>query len=152
MAFKGYALAVTGDLDRGLRLAGRAMEIYHKTNRRHPLAATHGFYGQLYLQIVVGEGPKSFSFMVKNVRSLIKLVPGAARKAEEHFNKAIEIAGEIGAREVLGRAHLGLGLLHRTKGRAEKARESLSKAIEIFEEIEADGFLKQAKEVLASLE
>ena len=109
------------------------------------------FYGQLYLQIVAGGGPKSFSFMVKNIRSLVKLVPGAAGKAEEHFNKAIEVAGEIGATGVLGQAHLGLGLLHKAKGRTEKARESISRAIEIFEAIEADGFLKQAREALATL-
>ena len=151
MNVKGYALAVTGDLDRGLELVGRAMENYHKTNRRYSLAGSHGFYGRLYLQIVEGKGPKSLSFMVKNVRSLIKLIPGAAKKAEEHFTKAIEIAGEIGAREVLGGAHLGLGLLHRAKGRREKARENISRAIEIFEEIEADAHLKQAREELASL-
>jgi tetratricopeptide (TPR) repeat protein len=127
------------------------MEIYHKANRRYPLAASHGFYGQLYLQIVEGKGPKSLSFMVKNIRSLIKLVPGAAKKSEEHFNKAIEIAAEIGAKVLLAQAHLGLGLLHRAKGKTEKARENISKAIEIFEEIDADAHLKQAKEELASL-
>ena len=108
------------------------------------------FYGQLYLKIVDGGSPKNFSFMVKNIRSLVKLVPGADRKAEEHFNKTIEVAGEIGARSVLGQAHLGLGVLHKAKGRKEKAKESISRAIEIFEAIEAGGFLKQAKEALAS--
>jgi tetratricopeptide (TPR) repeat protein len=92
-----------------------------------------------------------FSSMVKNIRSLIELVPGAARKAEEHYNKAIEVAGEIGARGVLAQSHLGLGLLHRAKGRKEMARESISKAIEIFEEMEADGYLKQAREALGAL-
>ena len=32
-----------------------------------------------------------------------------------------------------------------------EARESLSRAIEVFEEIEADGFLKQAREALATI-
>lgn len=151
LSFMGYALAATGDMDKGLELVGRTEEIYLKTNRQFNYLIMQTFYGQLYLQIVEGGGPKSFSFMVKNIRSLVKLVPGAARKAEEHFSKAIELAGEIGARSVLGQAHLGLGLLHKAKGRTEKARESISRAIEIFEEIEADGFLKQAREALASL-
>ena len=64
---------------------------------------------------------------------------------------AVEIASEIGARSVLGQAHLGLGLLHRAKGRKEKARESIYEAIEIFEEIGATGFLKQAREAMAAL-
>ena len=113
---------------------------------------TQIFLGQLYLQIVEGKGPKSLFFMIKNIRSLIKVVPGAVKKSEEHFNKAIAIAGEIRARSLLGQSHLGLGLLHSAKGRKEKAMESISKAIDIFEEIEAEDFLKQAKEALASLE
>ena len=151
LSLMGYALAATGDLDGGLELVERTEKIYLKTNRRYFYATVQLFYAQLFLQIVEGGGPKSFSFMVKNIRSLVKLVPGAARKAEEHFNKAIEVAGEIGARSVLGQAHLGLGLLHKAKDRKEKARESISRAIEIFEAIEADGFLKQAREALASL-
>jgi class 3 adenylate cyclase/tetratricopeptide (TPR) repeat protein len=151
LSFMGYALAATGDLDRGLGLVGRAEEIYRKTNRRWHYASLQAFYGQLYLQIVEGGGPKNFSFLVNNIRSLVKLVPGAARKAEEHFNRAIELSGEIGARGVLAQSHLGLGFLHKAKGRTEKAKESISRAIEIFEEIDADWFLKQAREALASL-
>jgi hypothetical protein len=114
-------------------------------------AAMQIYNGLLYLQIVEGGGPKSLSFMVKNIRSLVKLVPGAAREAEEYFNKAIGLTAEIGARFPLAHAHLGLGLLHRAKGRKEKPRESISKAIEIFEECEADVFLKQARAALAEL-
>jgi len=151
LSYMGYALAATGDLDRGLGLVKRAEEIFLKTNRRCCYATVQLFYAQLYLQIVDGGGPKSFSFMVKNIRSLVKLVPGAARKAEEHFNKAIELAGEIGMRSILGQAHLGLGLLHKAKGRTEKARENISTAIAILEAIEAGGFLKQAREALKAL-
>jgi class 3 adenylate cyclase/tetratricopeptide (TPR) repeat protein len=151
LSFMGFALTATGDLDRGLELVGRAEEIYLKTNRRCLYASMQISYGQLYLKIVEGEGPKSFSFMVKNIRSLVKLVPGAAGKAEEHFIKAIEVAGEIDARVLLAQAHLGLGLLHRAKGRTEKAKESISLSIEIFGEIGAGAFLKQAQEALAIL-
>ena len=151
LAFMGYALAATGDLDRGLELLRQVEEIYLKINARNVYTNLQLFYGILYLKIIEDGGPKSFSFMVKNIRSLVKLVPGAARKAEEHFNKAIEVAGEIGARVLLAQAHLGLGLLHKAKGRTEKARESISRAIEIFDEIEAGGFLKQASEALAAL-
>jgi tetratricopeptide (TPR) repeat protein len=151
LSFMGYCMAATGDLDRGLELAKRAEEIYLKTSRRWSYAGLQTYYGHLYLHIIEGGGPKNFSFMVKNIRSLVKLVPGAARKAEDHFNKAIEVAGEIGALGILAQSHLGLGLLHKAKGRTEKARESISRAIEIFQEIEAGGFLKQAREALASL-
>jgi tetratricopeptide (TPR) repeat protein len=147
----GFALAASGDLGRGLDTARRVERIYLKMNNRWAYAATQMNFGTLYLQIVEGKGPRSLSFIVKNIRSLIRVVPGAAKKSEAHFSKAIEIAGEIGARCLLGESHLGLGLLHRADGRNEKAMESISKAIEIFEEIEADGFLKQSEEALKSL-
>ena len=151
LAFKGFALAAMGDLNRGLDTVGRVEKIYLKMNNRWTYVGMQIFLGTLYRQIVEGKGPKSLSFIVKNIRSLIRVVPGAAKKSEKHFNKAIEIAGEIGARCLLGQSHLGLGLLHSAKGRKEKARESIFKAIEIFEEIEADGFLKESKEALVSL-
>lgn len=147
----GFALAASGDLGRGLDTARRVERIYLKMNNRWAYAATQMNFGTLYLHIVEGKGPRSLSFIVKNIRSLIRVVPGAAKKSEAHFSKAIEIAGEIGARCLLGESHLGLGLLHRADGRNEKAMESISKAIEIFEEIEADGFLKQSEEALKSL-
>ena len=51
----------------------------------------------------------------------------------------------------MGMAYLDLGLLHRVKGKTEQAKKYLSEAIQIFEQSEAEGFLKQAKEALASL-
>ena len=54
---------------------------------------------------------KNLGFSVRNVSS-----PG--KKAEDHFNRAIESAEEIEDMTVLGRAYLDLGLLHKIKGRA----------------------------------
>ena len=48
-------------------------------------------------------------------------------------------------------AYLDLGLLYRMKGKTEQARKTLSQAIQIFEQSEAEGYLKQAQEALASL-
>jgi hypothetical protein len=44
-----------------------------------------------------------------------------------------------------------LGYLHKTKKRTDKAKECFSEAKQIFEECEMDGFLKQAKDALDSL-
>jgi tetratricopeptide (TPR) repeat protein len=78
-------------------------------------------------------------------------LPFALKKAEEHFTIAIKTAGEIGAKSYLGQAYLELGQLHKAKGKTEKARECITHAIEAFEKCEADVFLKQAREALASL-
>ena len=89
--------------------------------------------------------------MAKNIGFLIQNVPFAGRRAEAHFTRAIEVAKEIGAKSTMGMAYLDLGLLYRMKGKTERAKKSLSQAIQIFEQSEAEGFLKQAKEALASL-
>ncbi len=108
--------------------------------------------GRIYLQMVRGEGDLSLSVMVKNIGFLIKNVPFAASKAEQHFNKAIEVAEQIGAKGTTAQAYLDLGRLHKAKKRKEKARECMSMAIHHFELCEAEIFLKQAREELESLE
>jgi len=82
----------------------------------------------------------------------LKNVPSAGKKAEDHFNKAIEVAKEIGAKGTLGQAYLGLGLLHKAKGRRDQAKEFISEAVDLFEQCEAEVHLKQANEALASLD
>ena len=107
--------------------------------------------GNVYLQIVQGEGDLSLSIILKNIGFLIKNVPFASRKAAAHFNKAIEVAEEIGANGLMGQAYLGLGKLHKAKKRKDKARECLLKAVDCFERCEAETILKQTREELDSL-
>jgi len=89
--------------------------------------------------------------MTKNIGFLVKNVPFAGKKAEERYTKAIEISREIGAKGLLGTANLDLGLLYKDRKRNDQARECISEAINIFQECEADLYLNQAKEALASL-
>jgi tetratricopeptide (TPR) repeat protein len=89
--------------------------------------------------------------MAKNIGFLLKNVPSAANKAEKHFNQAIEITEEIGAKSYAALAYLELGLLHRAKKRADPAKKCISRAIELFEQCEAEVYLKQAREALATL-
>jgi tetratricopeptide (TPR) repeat protein len=81
----------------------------------------------------------------------LKNVPFAAKKAENHFQKAIEVAQEIGAKGLLGQVKLDLGLLYKVNGNPDNARKCISDAIQLFEECEADIYLKQAREALAAL-
>ena len=107
--------------------------------------------GKVYSQITEGSGSTPLSTIARNLGFLIQNVPFASKKAEEHFSRAIEVAEEIGAKSMMGMAYLDLGLLHRMKGKVEQAKKCLSEAIQIFEPTEAEGFLKQAQEALASL-
>ena len=145
-------LIAKGNLSQGIRIAEDVLRVCLENESRYRYATIKYMLGRVYLQIAQRAGPKSLSLLAKNIGFLVKNIPFASKKAEDHFNKAIEVAKEIGAKSVLGQTYLDLGLLHKTKSRNDKAKECISEAIQIFEQCEAEVFLKQAKEALASLE
>ena len=51
----------------------------------------------------------------------------------------------------MAQSYHSLGLLHTAKKQTDQAKECLSKAIELFKQCEAEVYLQQAKEALASL-
>jgi tetratricopeptide (TPR) repeat protein len=108
--------------------------------------------GNIYFQVVLRKRTISVSFLLKNMGFLIKNLPLAKRKAEFHFQKAIQGATEIGAIGIEGLSYLNLGLLYKIKGIKKEAKECLGTAIKLFERCEATIYLQQAKEALASLE
>jgi len=150
--YMGLLLIAKGQMRKGLKLLEEGQRECLENQWRTVYARSECALGKVYSQIVEGSGPISLSTMAKNIGFLIKNVPFASKKAEEHFNRAIEVAKEIGAKGTMGMAYLDLGLLYRMKGKTEQAQKSLSEAIQLFEQCEAEGFLKQAKEALASLE
>jgi class 3 adenylate cyclase/tetratricopeptide (TPR) repeat protein len=146
----GVVSITKGQLSQGLRMIAEGSHMIKAESKTY-YCIFELTLGQVYLKIVQGAGPKSFSILVKNIGFLLKEVPFAYKRAEEHFNNTIEVAKEIGAKGILGQAFLDLGLLHKAKGKKEKAKECISTAIGYFEQCEADVFLKQAKEALSSL-
>jgi tetratricopeptide (TPR) repeat protein len=144
-------LIAKGHMKQGLRMLEERQQNLIRNQRRAVYALSESVLGKVYSQIATGPIP-AFSIMAKNIGFLVKNVPFAGKKAEEHFNKAIELAKEIGAKSVLGTTYLDLGLLYKARKRSDQARQCISKAIQIFEECEAKVYLKQAKELLASLE
>ena len=72
-------------------------------------------------------------------------------KAEKHFNKALEITKEIGAKGLRGQIYFDLGHLYKNHDNHEKAKECILNAIEAFEECDAHAFLKRARELLSTM-
>jgi tetratricopeptide (TPR) repeat protein len=126
-------------------------DLCEEIGAKYSVSIAEFILGSIYKQIAEGAGPVSPAIVAKNIGFLLKNVPFAAKKAESHFQKAIKLAKEIGAKGLLGQATLELGLLHKIKGRTDEARKCISDAVRLFEECEADIFLKQAREELASL-
>jgi len=150
--FMGALLIAKGQMSQGLKLLEEMQRDCLENQWRPRYARSEYVLAKVYSQIVEGSRPISLSTMAKNVGFLIKNVPFASKKAEEHFSRSIEVAKEIGAKGMMGMAYLDLGLLYRMKRKTERAKKCLSEAIRIFEQTEAEIYLKQAKEALASLE
>jgi len=151
-ALRGIILIGQGRLHQGVRIVEDVLKGWLESGSKYRCATIYHLLGKVYAQIAQGTGPKSVTLLAKNIGFLIKNVPFANKKAEHFFDKAIEVSKEIGAKSVLGQAYLDLGLLHSAKNRATRASECFSKAIQVFEQCEAEIYLKQAKEALASLE
>ena len=147
----GTVLLADGHFNQGIKMIEDAQRSCLENERRLIYAFSEYILGKIYLQILQRKGPRDLSTITKNIRFLTKNIPFAGKKAEDHFRKAIEVAEEIGANSVIGPAYLDFGFLHIVKKRRALAIECISHAIEIFEQCEAGGYLKRAKEALASL-
>jgi tetratricopeptide (TPR) repeat protein len=147
----GVVTILKGDLARGLKILEETKKLYIRNERKYFIANADYTFGKVYSQLAAGGQNTSFSMVAKNIGFLVRNVPFAAKKAEDYFQAAIQQASEIGAKGLQGRASLDLGHLYKVKGRTDEARKYITDAIRLFEECEADVFLKQAKEALASL-
>ena len=150
-SLSGIILLDKGYMAKGLKVTEDGIKTFAINNRKGLIPLGELILGKIYLRIIKGKKPISPMMIIKNLGFIIKNVPFAVKKAEVHFNRAIALAKEIGAKGVMGQAHLNLGILYKLKKRNSEAIEHFEKAIPIFEETGAYVFLKQAKEALASL-
>ena len=148
--FLAPVLFAKGSMQQGNELMKKACETLKSRQRNTIFAISEYILGEVNSQIATGPKP-SLSIIAKNIGFLMKNVPSAGKKAEEHFNKAIELLKEIGMKGFLGQAYFGMGMLYKATKRTGQARQYVLDAIDIFKECEAEGYLKQANEVLDSL-
>jgi len=149
--FLAPVLIANGQMKQGTEQLEKARKILSKNQRSVHYAISEYVIGEVNSQIATGPKP-SLSIMAKNIGFLVKNLPFATRKAEEHFKKAIELFKEIGMKGFLGQAYLSRGLMYKASKRNDEARQSILEAINLFKECEADGWLKQANEAFDSLE
>ena len=150
--YLGAVSMAEGHMEQGLKIIEEAQRSLLENGEKVAYMMSDLLLGKIYLQMVEKAAPAKLATVMKNIGFLAKNVPFAARKAESHYNKAIEVSRKIGARGFMSQAYLDLGLLHKVKGRNDKARECLSEAIQLFEQCEDEVNLRQAQEALASLE
>ena len=148
--FMAPILIAKGDMKQGTELLEKVQETFFSNQRRVWYALSEYFLGEVNFQIAKGPRP-ALSTMARNLGFLVKSIPFANKKAEAHFYKAIELLQEIGAKGFLGLAYLSLGLLFKASKRTDQARQCIMEAINIFQECEAEGYIEQANEALASI-
>jgi class 3 adenylate cyclase/tetratricopeptide (TPR) repeat protein len=150
--FWGVAMIANGKMWEGVNIIEGVILRCLNDQSKYRYALLNNVLGKVYLQVIEGGGTKkSLSFFAKNIGFLIKTVPFAHKKAEDHLTKAIQTATEIGAKGILAEAYFNLGQVHKIKGRTDQAKKCISDAIQLFKECEADVYLKRAREALASL-
>jgi class 3 adenylate cyclase/tetratricopeptide (TPR) repeat protein len=151
-AFLGVVSVARGQMSRGVKMLEEAIRISSAKRRKTFHAVFELALGRIYLQIILGEEAISLSVLAKNIGFLIKNVPFASKKAQAHLTKAIEISKEIGAKWIVGQAYLHLGILHKAKKRTKQAKECILEAIKVFEACETEFYLKQANEIISTLD
>ena len=140
-----------GRMNEGLKMIEDGRRLLRENGNKIWLIRSEIILGMIYRQIAEGGKPVKPSTLARNIGFVVKNVPFAAKKAEDHFKKSIEMSKEVGANGLLGQAYLELGLLHKKKGRMDPARECFTEAARIFEECGAEGFLQQAKTALTQV-
>jgi len=128
----GMLSVATGQTDRGLQILQEAINDASRQGHKNFNIAFEQMLGNAYRQISQDESLES-------------------QKAEEHLNKAIELALETGAKGLLGPVYLDLGLLHQAEKRTEKAREWFSKAVHVFRDCGAISWLEKYEKELSLL-
>jgi hypothetical protein len=68
-----------------------------------------------------------------------------------HLTNVLKVSKELGAKGIEGEAYLELGRLHMFKNQNSQAKDCLLKTTAKLKDREAELFLKQANEILASV-
>jgi hypothetical protein len=143
-------MVASGRMDQGLKIIHAERKTAIENQRKTAMANSEYVLGMIYSQIATGPKP-NLSTMTKNVGFLMKNVPFASKRAEEHFQKCIELTEEIGAHGWRGLSYLELGRLNQVRKKTDKARQFIVRAMEILEECRAEQYLQKAREAIESL-
>jgi transcriptional regulator with AAA-type ATPase domain/tetratricopeptide (TPR) repeat protein len=159
----GYALVLSGQIDKGLSLLADAVGLNESTGRRgsHSLLITYLAEGYLRagrLEEALAGGEQALSHARKHAErgdeahalrlhgELAARLEPAAETAAGHFREALELAGELHMQPLVAHCHLGLGTLWRRGGDQPRADEHLGTALKLFSEMGMSRWAEMARE------
>jgi class 3 adenylate cyclase/tetratricopeptide (TPR) repeat protein len=141
-----------GKMAKGFQAIEDASGNYRNNDANRCYATTEFVLGLVYSQMAAPDGPVKVSSLVKNPGFILTHAPFAGRRAIDHLTKSARTCRSCGFDSLLGMVYLELGRLYKKKGKKDLASENLTRAIELCRECEAAGSLKQAEDLLMSLE
>ena len=147
----GVVMVAEGKLSAGVNKLEKARKLFVKQQRGFYIAFADFIMGKIFLKMAQRSGSISTLNIIANFRFLLKNAPFADLKAEDHFNRTIARAKQIGAAGLLGQAYFDLALVHKSQKRFGQARKFVRKAIPHFKACHATVFLKDARQALAEL-
>lgn len=147
----GVALAIEGRIDEGLRLieasiARREVEGYDIAADWYRL-----FLCEVYLEILAGEGDASLGVLVRNIRSLSKVMLRGPKLIPQMIEKARANPMFDPDGHHIGRAEMILGRLYKIKKKHDLARKHLTEAQRIVAPTGPSPMLDRIEKELADL-
>jgi class 3 adenylate cyclase/tetratricopeptide (TPR) repeat protein len=143
--FLAVLLISRGKLARGLKDLNKLASSAGSNGRYYPNSFIKHIQGTVYLRLLQRESSLNVWGLIRNLGFLMKTLPKAANKAEQHFKQSISIASRIGSTNLVGQASLDLGRLYHMKKKNQQSRELIERAITIFKNIGASVHLENAK-------
>jgi tetratricopeptide (TPR) repeat protein len=159
----GYAYALTDRLGEAIPLLDQAIAEQISTGRMASHSARLVALGEAYLMAgraaeAAAVADRALAFSREraergNEARALRLLgaiaheadPTDVEKADACYRQAMALADELGMRPLVGRCHLGLGLLHRRQGQRTLADDHLAAARGLFGELQMDYWFRRSE-------
>ena len=148
----GMILISKGQMGKGFHMMSEAHHKLVKNNVKQYYTLTLYLLGMLYSQLAFPAAPVKFALLLKNLGFILRTAPFAKRKAIAYYVESAAICRDCGFQAMLGMILLELGRLYKKAGKRELAMHNLAEAVKLCQECGAVGSVKQAQDVLKSLE
>ena len=150
-ALSSLIAVARGNIGAGVKALNQYASQSMAEGKHYHAQTFHYLLGSIYLKMAMREGAFGVSMVMKNLPFLVTHLPRAAKHAEDHFNVAIRIAGQINAMGIKGQALLDLGRLYQSRNRNDLALQLIKESIALFKQLGADNHRQRAEAILGAI-
>jgi len=110
-----------GHIKEGIEQIQQLQLVWLENDARLRYGFSELILGDIFLGMTQAKARASISTIVRSFGFLIKTSASASHQAEAHYQRAIQVANSMGAKGILGQAHMGLSQLYHSQGKSEMA-------------------------------